>query len=60
MITNTRQETNKENEQSLELVVELRQLIIVPIEGDNNLFLPSEGDTSFTQGQPLQNLGLIG
>lgn len=59
LIANTRQETNKENEQALELVVELRQLIIVPIEGDASFLFP-ENDTSATQAQPLNNLGLIG
>lgn len=59
MITNTRQETNKENEQGLELVVEMRQLIIIPVGDTGEAQLPANDDVS-TQGQPLQRLGLVG
>lgn len=58
LITNTRQETNKENEQALELVVEMRQLIIVPIEGETDEII-APNDPASTQAAPLQNLGLL-
>jgi len=56
LIVNTRQETTKENEQALELVVELRQLITVgPPRGGNEV--PT--DSASTQAQPLNDLGRV-
>ncbi len=56
LIVNTRQETTKENEQALELVVELRQLITVgPPQGGNEV--PT--DSAATQAQPLDDLGRV-
>lgn len=56
LITSTRQETNKENEQALELVVELRQLITVS-PGGRDAAVPT--DTAATQAQPTENLGRL-
>lgn len=61
LITNTRQETNKENENGLELVVEMRQLTIINRQGDaatQNANLTA-GDTCATQGQATVNLGEV-
>lgn len=59
LITNTRQETNKENEQALELVVELRQLIIVGERGPSaTLLQPPPGEDN-NLASPLEDQGLI-
>lgn len=61
IIVNTRQETNKENEGGLELVVEMRQLNIIDRQGDastQNANLPVN-DTATTQGQATINLGQV-
>lgn len=56
MITGTRRETNKENEQSLELVVEMQEIMAVasPFESDPT---PAPNDEASTQGQPEQDQG---
>lgn len=59
LIVNTRQETSKENENGLELVVEMRQLILIDRQGDaatQNANLPVN-DSATTQGQARVNLG---
>ena len=58
LITNTRQQTNKENEQALELVVDLTQLILVdrPLGGRD---VPAPEDAAATQAQPFSDLGLL-
>lgn len=61
IITNTRQETNKENENGIELVVEMRQLTIVSRQADastQNANLTA-GDTCATQGQARVDLGEV-
>lgn len=58
LITNTRQETNKENEQALELVVEMTQLITVPL-GAASTAIPAPGDPVSSQAQPTNNLGIL-
>lgn len=59
MITNTRTQVTKQNEGGLELVVEMRKLIIVdlehsPLTKTENL---PQNDTAATQAQPEVNLG---
>ncbi len=58
MITATRQGTTKENEQSLELVVEMRQLLTItsPLVQKP---IPAPNDPAFTQAQPEADLGLV-
>ena len=58
LITNTRQETEKENENALELVVELTQLITVPL-GGGAQEQPAYGDTAESQGQKTTDLGVL-
>ena len=58
IIASTRQETNKENEQALELVVEFRQLIVIG-QGDETANVPAPGDVAATLAQPLVDLGRI-
>ncbi|MGE4336213.1 MAG: phage baseplate protein [Pigmentiphaga sp.] len=62
LITNTRVQVNKQNEGGLELVVEMRKLLIVDNKANQavvNKNLPA-GDTSSTQGQTETNLGEVG
>ncbi|OCA53953.1 phage baseplate protein [Photorhabdus namnaonensis] len=64
IITNTRQVTNTENQDGLELVVEMRQLLIINKDGKNkdasliNANLPA-GDSVSTQGQATVNHGEV-
>lgn len=61
IISNTRQETNKENENGLELVVEMRQVTLINRQGDattQNSNLPVN-DTATTQGQATVNIGSV-
>ncbi len=61
IITSTRQETNKENEVGLELVVEMRQLVIINKNSKaeiNNANLPAN-DSATTQGQSVVNRGEV-
>ena len=58
LITNTRQETEKENENALELVVELTQLITVPL-GGGAQEQPAYGDTAESQAQRVTDLGVL-
>ena len=58
MITATRQETNKENEQSLDLVVEMQQLITVGSTSTKDP-IPAPNDPAATQCQPETDLGLV-
>jgi hypothetical protein len=61
IITSTRQETNRENESGLELVVEMRQVILINRQADaatQNANLPVN-DTCTTQGQAKVNLGSV-
>ncbi|MCR9028325.1 hypothetical protein NXA99_07230 [Citrobacter amalonaticus] len=61
IISNTRQETNKENENGLELVVEMRQVTLINRQGDattQNANLPVN-DTATTQGQATVNIGSV-
>lgn len=58
IISSTRQETNKENEQGLELIIELEQILII------NSFIDKEeilapNDTAETQGQSQINIGEV-
>lgn len=58
IITNTRQETTKENEQGLELVVELQKMLFI------NSTIEEGGarnpdDTASTQGAETENLGRL-
>lgn len=59
MITNTRQETNKENEQGLELVIELQQMLITNSRVEK-FEIPAPNDTAETQAQEIVNLGQVG
>ena len=62
LIRNTRQATNKENEQGLELVVELVQPLIVgtdPYEKGTKKEELAPEDPVETQGQPVSRLGEI-
>lgn len=58
MITATRQETNKENEQGLELVVEFQQLLIIN-SAEETEKVPAPDDTAETQAQGIVDLGLV-
>lgn len=59
IITSTRQQTNRENEGGLELVVELMQLnILDTTNSKTNANLPAK-DTSATQGQMTQSFGEV-
>ena len=58
IITNTRQETNKENENALDLVIELRQIIVVPLD-DGESDIPATNDTAATQAQKFRNVGVL-
>ncbi|MGQ5289818.1 phage baseplate protein [Pectobacterium actinidiae] len=61
IITNTRTVTNKENEGGLELVVEMRQLVLIDRNHDAetiNANLPA-GDTAATQGQATIHRGEV-
>ena len=58
MIVNTRQETTKENEQSLELVIELQQILEVTSQ-DAAEPIPAPNDPAATQVQPTTDLGLV-
>jgi hypothetical protein len=58
MITATRQETNKENEQGLELIVEMQQMLIINSREDK-LEVPAPNDTATTQAQPVLDLGQV-
>jgi hypothetical protein len=57
MITSTRRETNKENEQALELVVEMQEIQTVGSLFDENP-VPAPNDPASTQTQPEQDQGL--
>jgi len=59
MITSTRQETNKENERGLELVVELTQLLLIDTD-PSSAALPAQNDPAATQAQEARDLGRIG
>lgn len=59
MITSTRQETNKENEQGLELVVEMQQLILVDT-SPRTPATPAQNDPAGTQAQAPRDLGRLG
>jgi hypothetical protein len=58
MITSTRQETTKENEQGLELIVEMKQMLIINSREDK-IEIPAPDDTATTQAQPIINLGQV-
>lgn len=58
MIVSTRQETTKENEQSLVLVVELQQILEVTSQ-DAAQPIPAPNDPAATQAQPTTDLGLV-
>lgn len=58
IIAGTRQETNKQNEQALDLVVEMKQLIIVNSTDDSGN-VPAANDPAATQAQPEADLGLV-
>jgi hypothetical protein len=57
MITSTRRETNKENEQALELVVEMQEILAVESPFDSEP-VPAPNDPASTQTQPEQDQGL--
>lgn len=59
MITSTRQETNKENEQGLELVVELTQLVLVDTSPQSPP-TPAPNDPAETQAQAIRDFGRLG
>jgi len=59
MITNTRVQVTKQNEGGLELVVEMRQLVVVDSRANQRIIkenLPT-GDTASTQAQPEVDYG---
>lgn len=56
LITNTRQTTDKQNEQGLELVIEMKQMMIINSTIQRREILPPE-DTSSTQAQREVDLG---
>ena len=58
LITDTRQETNKENENGLELVVEFVEMVTVerPSGGTEEA---APGDTAATQGAETESLGVL-
>ena len=58
LIASTRQETNRENENALEIVVEFVQLVTVGSPTGGTPTLP-RNDPAATQGQLLQPLGLV-
>lgn len=58
MITRTYQQTTKQNEGGLELVVELQQLQIIN-QQSTPLVNPPVGDTAATQAQPTVDLGRV-
>ena len=58
MITRTYQQTTKQNEGGLELVVELQQLQIID-QQRTPLVNPPVGDTAATQAQPTIDLGRV-
>lgn len=58
IITNTRQETTKENEQGLELVVELQQMLFINSTIDEG-GARNPDDTAATQGAETENLGRL-
>lgn len=61
IITNTRKQRNKENEGGLELVVEMRQLVLINANRSadvTNANLP-QNDTAATQGQATINRGEV-
>ena len=57
MITGTRQETNKENEGGLELIVDMKQLLTVPPEEEDTI--PAQDDPASTQAQKEEDLGQV-
>lgn len=62
MITNTRVQVTKQNEGGLELVVEMRRLIVVDNAANAAIVkqnLPTN-DTAATQAQPENNIGEVG
>jgi len=59
MITGTRQRTNKENEQGLELVVEMTQLLTVQTPQAQQRPVPAPNDPAETQAQQTRDLGLV-
>lgn len=59
IISSTRQETNKENEQGLELVVELTQLLLIDTSPQADQ-IPAPNDPAATQAQEMQYLGNLG
>lgn len=62
MITNTRVQVTKQNEGGLELVVEMRRLIVVDNAANAAIVkqnLPAN-DTATTQAQPENNIGEVG
>lgn len=58
MITGTRREKNKENEQALELVIEMRQLLTVKSVSNQDP-VPAPNDPAETQAQPEIDLGQV-
>lgn len=59
IISSTRQETNKENEQGLELVVELTQLLLIDTSPQGSE-VPAPNDAAATQAQELRDFGNLG
>lgn len=60
LITATRQETTKENENALELVVELTQLLVARRPSEAEPIPAGGGDPAETQASALSDLGLLG
>jgi len=62
MITNTRVQITKQNEGGLELVVEMRRLLVMDNEANQAIVAANlpPGDTASTQAQPGVNIGEVG
>lgn len=59
LITNTRQETNKENENGLELVVEMKQLLIIDMQRRDRDVVAAPDDPAATIAPPTRDFGLV-